>query len=95
MLSLPNIMDQSDSYLKTLKKLRKNDPQMYERVKKKMVEILDNPEHFKPLSKVLKKYRRAHVGAFVIAFRIIENEKKVKFVAYDHHDKIYKRSFSE
>lgn len=88
-------MDQSDSYLKTLKKLRKNDPQMYGRVKKKMIEVLDNPGHFKPLSEVLKKYRRAHVGSFVIAFRIIEDEHKVKFVAYDHHDNIYKKSFSE
>ena len=88
-------MDQSESFLKTIKKLRKTDPQMYDRVKKKMIEVLDNPEHFKPLSKVLKKYRRDHIGAFVIAFRIIEENKKVKFVDYDHHDKIYKRSFRE
>lgn len=89
------VMDQSDSFLKTLKKLRKTDSQMYDRVKKKMIEILDNPDHFKPLSKVLKKYRRAHIGSFVIAFRIIEEENKVKFVDYDHHDKIYKKSFNE
>jgi mRNA-degrading endonuclease RelE of RelBE toxin-antitoxin system len=60
-----------------------------------MLEVLENPNHFKPLSNLLKKYRRAHVGSFVIAFRIIEDEKKVKFVAYEHHDVIYERSFTE
>jgi len=68
---------------------------MYERVKKKMVEILEYPQRHKPLGNVLKKYRRAHVGSFVIAFRIIEAEKRVKFVAFAHHDDIYERSFSE
>jgi mRNA interferase RelE/StbE len=78
-----------------MKKLRKHDPQMYERVKKKMIEILEIPHHFKPLSNALKNYRRAHVGSFVIAFRIIEDEKLVRFVAYAHHDDIYERSFNE
>lgn len=78
-----------------MKKLRKQDPQLYERVKKKMQEVLENPQHHKPLSHVLKHYRRAHVGHFVIAFRIIEDQKMVRFVAFDHHDNIYERSFNE
>lgn len=68
---------------------------MYERVKKKMLEILEYPNHFKPLSNVLKYYKRVHVGHFVIVFRVLENQKAVRFVAYAHHDVIYRRSFNE
>ena len=78
-----------------MKKLRKQDPQMYERVKKKIVEILEYPQHYKPLGNLLKNYRRAHIGSFVIVFRIIEDQKIVRFVAYAHHDDIYEQSFSE
>ena len=68
---------------------------MYEKVKKKVSQILENPQHFKPLGNVLKKYRRAHIDCYVIAFRIFEDEKTVKFVVYGHHDDIYERGFSE
>lgn len=86
---------QSDEFLETMDKLRKKDQTTYERVKNKMKEILEMPQHFKPLGNLLKYYRRAHVGHFVIVFRIVEEQNAVKFVAYDHHDNIYKRSFSE
>ncbi len=89
------LFEQSGSFFETIKKLRKKDPQAYQRVRKKISEILENPGHFKPLSNALKNYRRAHVGHFVIAFRIIEGESKVKFVAYAHHDEIYERSFDD
>ena len=92
---MPYFLNESNDFLKTMKKLRKHDPQMYGRVKKKITEILENPHHYKPLSNLLKKYRRAHVGSFVIAFRIIEDQKMVRFVAYAHHDDIYEQSFNE
>ncbi len=68
---------------------------MYARVKKKMMEIIENPNHHKPLSNILKNYRRAHVGHFVIAFRILEEQKMVRFVAYAHHDDIYEQRFND
>jgi len=92
---LSYLIAQSDHFLEVLKKLSKKDFALYERLKKKIAEILENPEHYKPLSNKLKHYRRAHVGSFVIAFRIIEAEKTVKFVDFDHHDNIYEMSFSE
>ncbi|MFH2106664.1 MAG: type II toxin-antitoxin system RelE/ParE family toxin [Candidatus Micrarchaeota archaeon] len=92
---LPYLFSQSDDFLKTMKKLRKQNPQLYERIRKKIVEILENPSHFKPLSNVLKHYRRAHIGHFVIAFRIVEDMKTVVFVAFDHHDNIYEMCFNE
>ncbi|MDP3742389.1 MAG: type II toxin-antitoxin system mRNA interferase toxin, RelE/StbE family [Candidatus Micrarchaeota archaeon] len=93
--TLTYLITHSDHFLETMKKLRKKDQPLYERVKKIMAEIIDNPEHYKPLSNKLKHYRRAHVGSFVIAFRIIEQEKTVKFVDYDHHDNIYEKPFNE
>ena len=34
--------------------------------------------------------RRVHVNtSFVLTYRILENEKVVKIIDYDHHDKIY------
>lgn len=86
-------MEQSDEFFKTMIKLRKHDSQSYERVKKKMEEILNMPEHYKPLGNVLKHYRRAHVGSFVIVFRIIG--EVVRFVGYAHHDEIYETGINE
>jgi len=91
-VALPYALDANEEFLEILGKLLKKDPQMYDRVRKKMQEILETPDHFKPLSNVLKHYRRAHVGHFVIAFRIIEEQKMVRFVAYAHH--IYTKEVS-
>ena len=60
-----------------------------------MIEVLENPHHHKSLSNLLKNYRRVHVGHFVIAFRIMEEGKMVRFVAFDHHDSIYEQSFND
>ncbi len=89
------LLNESDKFVETLKALRKKDRQMYERVKRKIEEIISDPHHYKPLSNALKGYKRAHIGSFVIAFRIIEEQQMVRFVAYEHHDNIYKRSFNE
>ena len=75
--------------LKRLKKLKKGDPQLYQRLEKKMEEILQNPTHFKPLSNVLKGKRRAHIGSFVIIFSVDEKNQLVFFLEFDHHDKAY------
>lgn len=75
--------------LKTLKKLKKNNPQMYMRLENKMKEISENPEHYKPLGNVLKGKRRAHVGSFVIIFSFDEIRGVVTFLEFDHHDNVY------
>ena len=92
---MPYSFEGSEDFLDSIAKLRKSDSQAYERLEKKMLEILEHPYHFKPLSNALKHYWRAHIGHFVVAYRIIEESKVVRFVAYAHHDNIYKRSFSE
>jgi len=66
--------------------VRKNQA-MQERIDKKILQILENPEVHKPLKRPLAGYRRVHVGSFVITFRI--DGDIVRFVRIAHHDKIY------
>lgn len=54
---------------------------------KKIDQIVDNPYHFKPLRNKLKNYRRAHIGHYVIIYRIEDN--CIYFEAIVHHDKAY------
>ncbi len=78
-----------------LRKLFKKDKARYELVMKKISSITLNHYHYKPLRYDLKNIRADHVGSFVIAYRIDEGEKIVKFLDFDHHDKIYKKRFEE
>ncbi len=88
--------DFTKTMLEILTDLLKNNFSRYEKLKKKMDQVLIYPQHQKPLSYNLKHYRRAHVDTqFVLVFRIVEETKTVKFVDFDHHDKIYKKRFFE
>ncbi|MBI5051592.1 type II toxin-antitoxin system mRNA interferase toxin, RelE/StbE family [Candidatus Micrarchaeota archaeon] len=80
-------IDYDGHFLRRLSKLKKQDPPLYERLEKKMEEIVENPEHYKPLQNVLKGKRRAHVGHFVIVFSFSENV--ITFLEFDHHDNVY------
>ncbi len=76
--------------------LFKNNYSRYEKIRKKMEQILLYPNHYKPLQYGLRDYRSVHIDThFVLIFRIIENTKTVKFIDFDHHDKIYKKRFIE
>ena len=66
----------------------KKDNLLLQRLEQKIVEILNEPEHYKPLRNVLKGKRRAHVGSFVIIFEVIKEE--VILYRFEHHDKVYK-----
>ena len=77
-----------------LKKMYKKNRKFYELVIKKIEEIIGNPHHYKPLRYDLKGLRRVHIGkSFVLIFEIDEENKIVKFLDLDHHDKIYKRRY--
>ncbi len=74
----------------TLKKLFKKDKKVYEICIKKIEQIANNPEQYKPLRHNMKNIRRVHiVKSFVLIFRIDKNI--VKFLDLDHHDNIYKK----
>ncbi|NJD75663.1 MAG: hypothetical protein FIB08_01015 [Candidatus Methanoperedens sp.] len=74
---------------KKLIKLKKRDPLLFTRVKKKISEIIVNPTHYKPLKHGLKSIRRVHLDPYVLTFILHEDEQLVEFLDFDHHDKIY------
>ena len=72
---------------KQLKKLKKKDNVLFERLTKKLKEVRQNPEHYKPLRNVLQGNRRAHLGPFIIVFDIQGDLITVHYVK--HHDDAY------
>jgi YafQ family addiction module toxin component len=75
---------------KTLLKLKKKYPKQIQIINSKILQILDNPEHFKPLRGDLSGSRRAHIGkSFVLIYELDKEEKIVRILDYDHHEKIY------
>lgn len=75
---------------KKLSKVFKKDKVTYERVMKKIEEIAcsDSLEHYKHLRQDMKRFRRAHIGPFVLVFSY--KDKKLSFEDFDHHDNIYR-----
>jgi YafQ family addiction module toxin component len=60
-----------------LDKLRRKNNKQFEIILKKMSEILDNPQHYKPLHHDMKGLRRVHIDkSFVLIFEIVETKKK-------------------
>ena len=79
----------SDKLGHILKKLKKSDRIMYERIGNKIDELCANPRMAKPMSSNLKGSWRVHTGHFVLLYRINEDEKKLEFYDFEHHDKAY------
>lgn len=77
----------SDEFKKQLSKLKKKDKQMFERIEKKIKQILLEPEHLKHLKNILKGEQRVHLGPFVLRFEIKKN--KVYFITFKPHDRAY------
>ena len=85
---MPYVYEFSDDFYETLAKIKKKDKLLGKRIDKKILEIIENPFHYKPLRYVMKGKRRAHVGHFVIIFEVVGNV--VKFIKLAHHDKAYR-----
>lgn len=80
------------SLQKELNKLFKKDKKLYVIVMNKIEEILENPQHYKPLKYDLAGERRVHImKSFVLKFEIDENRKTVIFIFFGHHDEAYQR----
>ncbi len=75
-----------------IQKLCKKNPVLENSLKKKITEILENPEHYKPLRYGLAGERRVHImKSFVLKYKITEENKTVTFLFFGHHDEAYKR----
>ncbi|MBI4399131.1 type II toxin-antitoxin system RelE/ParE family toxin [Candidatus Micrarchaeota archaeon] len=77
---------------RVLEKLQKKNRKQFEIILKKISEVKEQPEHYKPLRYGLKNLRRVHIDkSFVLVFEIIGD--KILFLDFDHHDLIYKKRF--
>lgn len=77
----------SKEFERQLGKLKKKDKATFERLTKKIKQILTEPNRFKHLGNVLKGEQRIHIRPFVLRFNVKEN--KVYFITFKHHDKVY------
>ena len=77
----------SDEFEKSIKKLKKKDKILFEKIQKKLIEFVENPEHYKPLRNVLAGFRRIKFGSFVLIYKI--EGKMIYIISLDHHDKAY------
>lgn len=77
----------SEHFDDIFRKLKKKDPTMATRLKDAILEISENPEHYKPLRNILKGKRRKHLGHFVLIFSF-ENGV-IRMENFAHHDNSY------
>ncbi len=83
-LDIPKHLD------KIFLKLSKKDKKQLEIIRKKVSEILENPQHYKPLRGDMHGAIRVHIHkSFVLTFEIDEKNKVVRLLDYDYHDNIY------
>ncbi|MFH1916955.1 MAG: type II toxin-antitoxin system RelE/ParE family toxin [Nanoarchaeota archaeon] len=76
-----------------LHKLSKKDRTMYERVLKKIEEIImsDDIDHYKNLRYDMKDKKRVHVGHCVLVFSFQKDTDLISFLDFGHHDEMYAR----
>jgi len=79
----------SPDFEKTLRRLKKRDRALFERLGKKIEEVVEEPEVYKPLRHQFKGLLRVHVGPFVLIFEV--KGDAVQFLVLVHHDKAYGR----
>ncbi len=80
----------TETFRAKMKKLAKRDKPRYEMAMGKIEDILKNPQSQKPLGNVIAGVRRAHIDPYVLTYDINEERKTVRFLDFEHHDKIYK-----
>ena len=78
---------------KILNKLSKKDKSTYEQILNKIEEIINSSdvEHYKNLRYDLSYKKRVQIGHFVLVFSFVKSENKIKFLDFEHHDRIYKK----
>lgn len=79
--------DYSDEYKEQINKIKKKDHILYQRIIKKLVEVAQNPEHYKPLRNVLKGNWRVQFGSYVLQY-VIEGDT-IYILSITHHDQAY------
>lgn len=83
-------LELSPRYRDSLKKVKRNKPDLLAPLEVGVTKILRDPTVGKPLRYDLKGNRRVHIaGPFVLVYEIVNTE--IRLLDFDHHDKIYKK----
>jgi len=77
----------SSQFEKSMKKLKKKDKKLFEQIQKKLIDLVLNPDHYKPLKNIFAGYRRIHFGSFVLIYKI--EGDVVRIISLDHHNQSY------
>ena len=88
--------DFSETLKEKMKKLFKKDRRRYWILLKKIEEIISSDEfaieRYKNLRHDLSDQKRVHVDkSFVLTFNYDKGLKRIMFLDFDHHDRIYRR----
>ncbi len=85
----------SEELIEKMKKTKKKNKLLYEVLRKKIDEIMQNPERsYKNLRYDLSEFKRVHIlKSFVLIFKVDIKNKTIRFEDFDHHDIIYKKRF--
>ncbi len=83
-------LEKNETVDKVFSKLAKRNPKQLLIIRKKLVQILEDPYRFKPLRSDMKNYREVHIDKrFVLVYTINEQSKTVKLIDYNHHENIF------
>lgn len=83
-------LETRDHVDRVFKKLSKRNPHQMDVISKKIQEILEDPQRFKPMHFPLARMRGVHFGNFVLLFSVDEQRKTVILEDYEHHDRVYR-----
>jgi len=72
-----------------LRKIKRRNKTLFEKIENQIIKILREPNVGKPLRYTLRNRRRVHIGSFVLVYEFHIGE--IRFIDFDHHDKIYKK----
>ncbi|MFH1181428.1 MAG: type II toxin-antitoxin system RelE/ParE family toxin [Candidatus Woesearchaeota archaeon] len=76
----------------SIRKTCKKNTLLEKTLRKKMEEIIESPERYKPLRYDMTGERRVHIlKSFVLIFEVDEPRKAVSFLFFGHHDEAYRR----
>ncbi len=87
---MPYEFELTETLERKFKKLQTRDKVLLIACRKKIIEIIQNPYHYKHLK--YENRLRVHVGgSFVLTYRVFEEKELILFLDLEHHDKAYKR----
>jgi YafQ family addiction module toxin component len=84
-------IENSEKIDRVFRKLSRKNPKELEAIAKKLPELAEDPHRFKPLSSLMKGFRRVHFGSYVLLFSINEQRMTVVLEDYEHHDRVYRK----